>query len=319
MTEIIGIFGLQGWGKTALTTYMGRLAYEQGFDIYSNYPLGFEHTLITSLKEAKEIRNGYFLLDEFWEWAHARTSQSKINKEMMEICLLNRKRGISLIYNTQLKRTIDVILRDVTNYRYLPHMVKHEDDKYYIHYVMRDLLDRESDEMMVTIPIDEIGKWFSTNYEVKKLMKNNEDTPLQKGIKLEEDFVKAVGKCKGVYYVELIPNSGNGSSWSYDVIVYAGNGVYAVDVKGATSRVFLTEFGNDLIKKIDNAYQHHALSYLAFPNTDYKQLSLSKAWYMYKLTKNCYIKRFSAPPRYNKLKNNSMLLSNFQFQRGKTS
>ena len=141
MNEILGILGLQGWGKTALTTGFGYLAKMNGFKIFSNYPLSFEHTFIDSLKEAKEVRNGYLLFDEFWRWVHARTSQSNINKELMGICLLNRKRNVSIIYNTQLPRTIDVILRDVTNYRYLPHMVLHDDGKKYVHYIMRDLLN----------------------------------------------------------------------------------------------------------------------------------------------------------------------------------
>jgi hypothetical protein len=142
--EIIGILGLQGWGKTALTTFFGYLAYLNGFTIYSNYPLGFDYEYVSSIEDAKKVKNGFLLFDEFWRWVHARTSQSNINKEMMSICLLNRKRNVSIIYNTQLPRTIDVILRDVTNYRYLPHMEYHNDGKKYVHYIMRDLLDREN-------------------------------------------------------------------------------------------------------------------------------------------------------------------------------
>lgn len=311
--EIIGIYGLQGWGKTALTTVFGKIAKDKGYKIYSNYHLKFDYTPITTLAEAQKARDGYMLMDEFWRWVHARTSQSMINKEMMAICLLNRKRRINLIYNSQLPRTIDVILKDVTNMRILPQMITHKDGKRYIHYWGRDLLDRETGEKAIPVPIDVIGKWFNTHEEVGKL--ETEKTPLEKGIGFEQDFVKAVKKCKGVKHVELIPNSGHGSTWSYDVIVYANNGVYAFDVKGSKTYVYLKEYGKDLLDKIDNAHQHKALSYIAFPNVKYKRLSMPQAWFTYKLTPNCYLKRLKTYPFYNKLVKNSGKLTNMNFLR----
>ena len=242
MSEIIGVYGLQGWGKTALTTYLGLRADTLGYPIHSNFKLGIDFNPVNTLKDAQNVRNGYLLLDEFWSWCHARTSQSLINREMMKICLLNRKRGVNIIYNSQLPRTIDVILREVTNYKYLPQMKLHVDGKMYIHYIAKDLMGNLSNWYIVPLPIDEIGKYFDTHAEIGDLTK--QETPLQKGISLEHDFAKALKKVKGVNFVDVIPNSGNGSSWLYDVIAFTTIGNLCFDVKGnSATRVYYEDFG----------------------------------------------------------------------------
>ncbi|PNX49485.1 MAG: hypothetical protein BV457_01620 [Thermoplasmata archaeon M9B1D] len=313
MSYIKGIYGLPGWGKTALTTYFILRAVALGIPIYANYNLKkIKFTLITTIKQAESIRWGLAVFDEFWEWVHARTSSSKINKQMMSICLKNRKRGVDMIYNSQLPRTIDVILKEVTNYRYLPQMVEHENGEEYIHYIIKDILGNYSNEYIVPFPISEIGKYFDTHEEPFK--PGEEKTPLQKGIGLEQDFVNAVKKCRGVKFVDLIPNSGKGSSWDYDVLVYSKNGVYSIDVKGSSKTyIYLTEYGQKLIDKINNAKLHGATPYIAFPNNRFKRLGLVNAWYMHKLMENSYLKRLNSYPSYNKIVKNSIKLSNIDF------
>lgn len=234
----------------------------------------------------------------------------------MEICLLNRKRGVSIVYNTQLPRTIDVILREVTNFRYLPFMVKHEDNKRYIHYIVKDIIGRETPEMIVPIEIKELGKLFSTTYEVSKLSEKINITPLEKGMGLEKDFAKAIKKIPGVKYVDVLPNSGAHSSWSFDVIVYANNGVYAFDVKGSSkTHVYYREYGKNLINKIKNSKDHNAKPYIAFPNNKYIRMGIPGAWYIHKLHENDYLKRLNADPRYDKLVKNSVKLTNIHFNK----
>lgn len=315
MSEIIGILGLQGWGKTALTTYFGFVAFCNGRTIYSNYPVSYPHILIKSLKEAQECRNGYLLLDEFWRWVHARTSQSKINKEMMAICLLNRKRNVSIIYNTQLPRTIDVILRDVTNYRYLPQMKTHSDGKRYIHYVMRDLLDRESIEMMVNSPIDEIGKLYSTNFEVGDLETNTKKTFLEKGIDLEKDCISALKKLK--IRCSLQPNSGINSGMKGDIILSHRKKNYQADVKRTTEKgyVLFCEKGkrikNEMDKFYNDAKEWNRTPIILFPVVG-KQgnfLKYPSNWLIYELTGNSYLfNTNNEKVRYNKLSNKSLNL-----------
>lgn len=317
MTEILGILGLQGWGKTALTTAFGYLAFLNGYKIYSNYPLAFDHILIDTLKEAKDVRNGYLLFDEFWRWVHARTSQSNINKEMMGICLLNRKRNVSIIYNTQLPRTIDVILRDVTNYRYLPHLEYHNDGKRYVHYIIRDLLDRESDEMFFNMPIDELGKLFNTRYEVKDIT-NPENSFLEIGKELEIKCSNAINKMKG-FKCTVLPNSGIGTDFKGDLLINSPNGNYLGDVKstGSSGRVTMCNpelnIRDEMNKFLLNAKQWDFKPIILFPkmNKEGNFLNFPNNWFAYKINNGSYILNLQGSQlRYSKIIKDSVILKN---------
>ena len=320
MNEIIGILGLQGWGKTALTTGFGYLAHLNGYKIFSNYPLSFDYTPVNSLKEAKGVRNGYLLFDEFWRWVHARTSQSSINKEMMGICLLNRKRNVSIIYNTQLPRTVDVILRDVTNYRYLPHLEPHDDGKRYVHYIMRDLLDRESDEMFYNMPIDELGKLFSTRYEVKDLDDNiGVESFLEIGKDLEKKCLTALNKMKGVKATRF-KNSGIGTDFKGDILISRNKENYLADVKGTTKKgnVIICNpdntIKNEMNKFIKNAKEWNMNPILIFPkmNKEGNFLNYPNNWFVYKVKNNSYLLTLKANHlRYSKLIKESIFLKNW--------
>ena len=318
MNEIIGILGLQGWGKTALTTGFGYLAFLNGYKIFSNYPLSFDYTPVNSLKEAKGVRNGYLLFDEFWRWVHARTSQSSINKEMMGICLLNRKRNVSIIYNTQLPRTVDVILRDVTNYRYLPHLEPHDDGKRYVHYIMRDLLNRESDEMFYNMPIDELGKLFSTRYEVKDI-DNTKESFLEIGKELEKKCVVAINKLKNVK-ATILPNSGKGTGFKGDLLIKTPNGNYLGDVKSTGYSGFVTfcdnehTITNEMNKFIKSAKEWGFKPVIFFPkiNKEGNYLNYPNNWFAYDVNNNSYLLDSRGKQlRYGKLIKKSVFLKNW--------
>ena len=318
MTEILGILGLQGWGKTALTTGFGYLAFLNGYDIYSNYPLSFDYTYIDTLQQAKNVRNGYILFDEFWRWVHARTSQSNINKEMMGICLLNRKRNVSIIYNTQLPRTIDVILRDVTNYRYLPHMEYHDDGKRYVHYIMRDLLDRESDEMFFNMPIDELGQLFNTCYEVKDINTEDSKSFLELGKKLEKYCINAINKVKGLKATS-IKNSGLGTDFKGDILIASNNGNYLADVKSTgIDRVNICDSNHridyEMINFMKNAKQWNMKPIILFPKSkkDGNFLNYPNNWFVYELKNDSYLlKNRSHQLGYSKIILKSKILKNW--------
>lgn len=311
---------MQGWGKTALTTWMGKRMYEGGYDIYSNYPVNFPHTLVTSLKEAKGVRNGYLLFDEFWRWVHARTSQSNINKEMMAICLLNRKRNVSIIYNTQLPRTIDVILRDVTLYRYLPKIKTHKDGFRYIHYIMRDLLDRESPEMFVTMPIHEIGKLYNTNYEVGDIENDSDNSFLEKTLILENHCINALKKIKGIN-VNLLPDSGKGTGFKGDILINFKGVNYIADVKSTADSgevIFCdpsSSVKNEMNKFNSEAKKWNFKPLLFFPKIKKhgNYLNYPTNWYGYKLNGNSYLfDLVNHKARYNKLIKQSFFLKNWE-------
>ena len=320
MTEIIGILGLQGWGKTALTTFFGFMAHLHGYTIYSNYPLSFPHILIETLQDAKKVRNGYLLFDEFWRWVHARTSQSNINKEMMAICLLNRKRNVSIIYNTQLPRTIDVILRDVTNFRYVPQMRKHRDDKYYVHYVMRDLLDRESDEMFCTMPIDELGQLFNTRHEVGDIDKGDNTSFLEQGKELEIKCLNALKRVKGINATSL-KNSGIGTDFKGDILITYKNKSFLADVKSTTESGYIVlcnndyKVSNEINKFIKNAKLWNMTPVLLFPkiNKTGNFLNYPNNWFVHQVKNNSYLLNLNAKGviRYSKIIKESVFLKNW--------
>ena len=319
MNEILGILGLQGWGKTALTTGFGYLAFMNGYKIYSNYPLSFDYTPIKSLKDAKNVRNGYLLFDEFWRWVHARTSQSNINKELMGICLLNRKRNVSIIYNTQLPRTIDVILRDVTNYRYLPHLEPHDDGKRYVHYIMRDLLNRESDEMFYNMPIDELGKLFNTRYEVEDIDDDKNTSFLEEGIELERKCLIAIKRVKG-FNATSLKNSGIGTDFKGDILISIKNKNYIADVKSTTNSGHITfcdpdhKIKDEMNKFIKNAKQWNMKPILLYPkmNKEGNYLNYPNNWYVYEVNNGSYMLNNSNHQlRYSKLIKESIFLENW--------
>lgn len=318
MTEILGIYGLQGWGKTALTTGFGYLAYKNGYDIYSNYPLSFDYKPVETIKQAQEVRNGYLLFDEFWKWVHARTSQSNVNKVMMGICLLNRKRNVSIIYNSQLPRTIDVILKDVTNFRYLPHLETHKDGRRYVHYIMRDLLGRETPEMFFNMPIDELGKLFNTRYEVGDINKTVDNKSfLELGKELEKKCLIALKKVKGVKATS-IKNSGIGTDFKGDILATFKKQSYLIDVKSANKNTVVicnpeNTCSNEMNKFIRNAKTWNMKPLIIFPRNDKEgnYLNYPNNWYVYSVKNNSYLLLLrNNMVRYNKIINESNILKN---------
>lgn len=310
---IAGIFGLQGSGKTALCSYLGKLYHDMGIPVYSNYHLNFDFRPVTTLKEAQSVRNGVLLLDEVWMWCHARTSASKINQEMMKIILMNRKRNVDIIYTTQLKRTVDIILKEVTNFVSYPKMIPFEEDgekKFYISYISANLEGKIVKRNIVPYPIEVVGSWFNTWEEVKKPDSEGKD-PLSVGIGLEMDFLKAVKKKSCVLGAYLVPNSGKNSPFRCDVLVRTKKNTYAIDVKSSSTKVSLTELGDTLKKKIQDIYGWGHKPMLAFPLVDRIRLTDPNAWYVYSLDHYCYVTRLKSMPYYNSLSKKSVLLSDW--------
>ena len=313
MATITGVFGLQGAGKTMLMTIFGRDDYRKGRDLYANYHLkGVPYTPVGSLEDIQRIKNGTFLVDEFWLWVFARCSQTKVNQEIMKIIMLNRKRDVNIIYTAQLSRTVDVLLKDVTNYWCYPSIrpveignknipKKEWKQDYRLFYFVVDLYGRVSPVAYYNRPLSYLGGFYDTKEEID-VLKQGEETPLQKGIQLEEKFGSALQKVKPIRYVEIIPFSGNHSTWGFDVVGYFPQKTVAFDVKGVCKdRVYLNCFGRDLKNKISNARNHNAVPYIAFPRNDRVQLTNPNYWYAYQLKHCSYLLGLSSNPAYDKL------------------
>ena len=121
--KIVGIFGLQGTGKTMLLTALGVLAHRENIPIYANYHLTIPYTPIDSLEDIDQIHDGIFLADELWLWCFSRSSMTRMNQDLIKIVMLNRKRGVTIAYTTQTIGQADKLLRNVTNTWIEPHIM----------------------------------------------------------------------------------------------------------------------------------------------------------------------------------------------------
>ena len=117
---IIFICSPMGSGKTLSLTYLGGLAKLMGYDIYSNYPINYEHTPIIKSEQIETIKNGVFLADELWSWMDCRASGGKKNLFMSSILLKSRKRGFHIFHTAQFFLQPDKRLREHTDIMAVP-------------------------------------------------------------------------------------------------------------------------------------------------------------------------------------------------------
>lgn len=319
-SSITGIFGKMGSGKTMLLAYLGVLFEENGYNINSNFHLKtIDYNPIETLDDIDKVRNGVLLLDEMQLWVHARSGMSKLNQDLLKIIMMSRKRGLILFYTSQLYRTVDVLLREVTDYIIMPNIipVKEVDNRgkitedvsdFVLCFELLDIYLNSLCRIVLNKPLEHYGSWYDTKEEVKSLTRG-EPTSLEKGVQLEETFSKALKKVKSFNHVEIIPNSGIHSSWSFDVIGYTQGKTLAFDVKGSCrDRVYLNNFGKSLQGKINNAKSHNAVPYIAFPRNDRVQLTNPNYWFISPLNQYSYLLRLSSNPAYKKLVDNSQKL-----------
>jgi Holliday junction resolvase - archaeal type len=306
MTSITAILGVQGKGKTMLMTYYGTREHDRGRRIFSNYHLEkIDYIPVSTLNDLEHMRNGVFLGDELWLWLFSRTAQSRINKEINKIVMLNRKRDVDIYYTAQRFGSVDIMLRSVTNLFVFPSIKKDTNDNWRLYYRIYDEIGRYIKTLYIKKSIEELGSYYDTTEEISSLDK---ETPLEKGIRLESKFSEALQKLD-FDAVDLIPNSGSNSSWNYDVTAVKTGKWFCFDVKGvAKGRVLLKTHGNALKRQIKNAYIHKARPYLAFPEYGRKQLTNPKFWYIYPLTYNSYLVSLSSYPSYDKLVSESLPL-----------
>lgn len=123
---IVCLLGDLGQGKTLLLTTFAYLLEQQGYLIISNYDLIFPHFRIAKIEELEKIidenqgRNFFFCFDEPFMTADARTSQSKINIQISQFALQSRKVKTSIGYTARYIREVELRLRAVTNWIWLP-------------------------------------------------------------------------------------------------------------------------------------------------------------------------------------------------------
>lgn len=317
-SDIIGIFGLQGSGKTMLSTHMGKQDHDKGIPIFSNYGLKkIPYTPVITFDDIEKIHNGTLLIDEAYMLMYSRRSMKQESLDLLRIFALNRKRDIKIIYTTQLSRTIDVQVREFTRYYYYPQIrtiqYKNKTVERLVYYY-KNIIGQKSRTYMLPQPLEYYGSFYDTKEEIDKL-KTDPVTTWEKGIALEETFIKALKKIKKIKYIERVPRSGNKplTSWAFDVIAYTKGRTYAFDVKGVNNRdvYFNKSIGRNLLIKINNAQGHNAIPFIVFPQRNIKRLNDPARWFIYPLTETSYLLGMNSDPHYNKLSMDSKNLLEF--------
>ena len=115
---LINIVGHPGAGKT-LKAVMLSLKFLKSNHVAIHSNLDFKEVPYTKLSLAdligQKISNAVVLLDEAYNYLHARNSMSDANQMMGTILFQSRKTDLILILTEQLQRSIDVYYRELTD------------------------------------------------------------------------------------------------------------------------------------------------------------------------------------------------------------
>lgn len=180
------ITGKKNCGKTTILTMIGlmnKCIYD--CDIYTNYPVNYEHIMIDDIEDIKKIPNDdkrkIFLGDDF-ELYLPSESKSKNIKELKEILLNFGKKNIFLYYAIKRELNIQKSLRestsefwDITLKKWLYNDNDYNNDKLKKYanflYINVDRFDENIDyiDSFRIYNIDKIFRYFDTKYIIKPL------------------------------------------------------------------------------------------------------------------------------------------------------
>ena len=303
MSSITGIFGLMGAGKTMLSTRYAKKDADKGKVIYCNYHLNnIDYQPIRSLDDIQKMKNCTAIFDELWLWLFARTSQSNMNKEIMKIVFLNRKRNVEIYYTAQLSRTIDVLLREATQYYCYP-FIKHipETNKNHVAYYIFDRLNRSLtglEPIILAEPLEYWGQYYDTTEEIEKLQQNQKQNPIETAKYDEISCYKSLEKIKTLHGRYLLPNSGmnNTLNLQCDLIAIDKQYLYPIDAKGR-NKDFVYFDCSTIQKYLDMLKIKYVKPLIAYPRYNYekdevyKMLTSPKFWNIYEIKHDTYIKK----------------------------
>jgi len=113
---LINICGGLGTGKTLLGVIMLQNAKKKGFNIFSNIKVrGARYISLEDFLSLEFPEKSVILLDEAYILAESRLSHSDTNLIISHLVFQSRKRGLYIITTSQLRRSIDVRLRDLAD------------------------------------------------------------------------------------------------------------------------------------------------------------------------------------------------------------
>jgi hypothetical protein len=121
---LVGVFGDMGSGKTLyMTHYCLKYYCDQGRyqSAQSNYHITSPDpsrpvALLTHehFKTLENLTDALVIIDEAYLWLDSRRSASKANRDVSYLVLQSRKRGFDILYAAQVRSSVDLRLRDLS-------------------------------------------------------------------------------------------------------------------------------------------------------------------------------------------------------------
>lgn len=216
--------------------------------IHSNFWLNLPNVhYVTCLEDLDKIYDGYAFLDELWTWIDSRVSgHSDTNLIVTGILHKSRKRGYNIIYESKLIHMTDRRLRELTDYIIAPNkyicsegeLIKVDqnilypinlepyiDDTWFI----IDMINEDGtiilQSNMFQFPLNSVIGLYDTKEEIINLANGEKSPGLEKGMKIETNFTKAIK--------EILPDSEiqqGKLSRGWDIILKANGHSAAFDV-----------------------------------------------------------------------------------------
>ena len=219
------------------------------YKIHSNFWLNGIQNLhyVTTIEDIEKIYNGVALLDEFWSWIDSRGSGfSETNIVVTGILHKSRKRGFSIIYESKLIHMTDRRIRELTDYVLRPNkyiaidgeltkieqhmlypinMAPYKDDTWIVVDELSGQDLKVVEENLFQFKLADIADKYDTKEEIANLAKGEKSPGIEKGMKIENHFVKAL---KDSGRILEIHQSTMSRGW--DVVITEDNKKMAFDV-----------------------------------------------------------------------------------------
>jgi hypothetical protein len=185
MNVILGIFGELGAGKTLLASILGYV-FSGKYTVYANYhlknaryfdPSDMKEFLKIFLNTEKD-KNYIFIFDEFYRYIDSRRSMNEKNIIYTALLFQTRKKNINMIYTAQDIFSIDVRIRQITNF-YLYPMINRNT-------MYCDIIDPISQDIIKKIRINNIERFYGI-YDTYEFISAKLNKQIEKYLKKEED------------------------------------------------------------------------------------------------------------------------------------
>jgi|GEM_PF-2375779 len=162
---LIGVFGDFGKGKTLLLVFFLKyLSYTYKF---ANFKVNIPNVKTLSLSELLSMnyeQKSLICIDELYLEMDSRRSMKKKNIDISHIIFQSRKRKVDIVYASQLRSSIDLRVRDLTNFNIIA-LGKDENENF--HYY---IIENNSEFVIPSHIVKQLYNEYNT-YEIVEELK----------------------------------------------------------------------------------------------------------------------------------------------------